>query len=168
MALRAEWARDLNRPPAAQAQASMALFVFRLGAEHFAIDVGAVGEIVRPPVIRQIPHGRNGVARGITNVRGQITLCIHVERILGVSLTPSSEQLQSRLVVFRSGPWRLGAIVDEAVGVIRFDPSLARALPETCGNEASSPSVALIEFAGRVVTSLDTIRFFTAVRKGLR
>ena len=113
-AIRAEWAEHLARPDVRSESEGTVVMIFRLGAERFALPIEYVREIAPAGIIRPLPHSRDGLIQGITNIHGRIQVCVRLERLLQVS--PAKASMQGRLLVIMQEGWCVAALVDEVLG----------------------------------------------------
>lgn len=127
--LRDEWAARLAEPEAASKKGEALIMIFRLGAEKFALPVQSIEEVTPVGVIRPLPHARTGLIRGITNVRGQIRLCVWLERLLQTQ--PSTAIGLERLVVLIHEGWRVAIVIDEMIGIESLAADGSQPLPST-------------------------------------
>ena len=112
--IRAEWAEHLARPDIRSEDAGSVVMIFRLGAERFALPIEHVREVAPMGVIRPLPHARDGLIQGITNIHGRIQICVRLERLLQV-LPAQASELNRLLVIMQDG-WCVAAMVDEVMG----------------------------------------------------
>lgn len=85
---------------------SASTFIFRLGAEWLGLATGMIDEVIERRAIHSLPHRREGVVRGVVNVRGQLTICVALEPLFQLDATGSARGHNSllgrRLVVIAS------------------------------------------------------------------
>ncbi|MCC6381151.1 MAG: purine-binding chemotaxis protein CheW [Dehalococcoidia bacterium] len=91
--------------------------VFRLAAEHYALDIQAVQEIVRIQAITTIP-GADHYVEGITNLRGRVVPVVDLRRRCGLPV--SEVTAETRIVVVSSSNGMVGLIVDAVSEVLRI------------------------------------------------
>ena len=164
-AQRAEWAEHLARPAASLDESGSVILIFRLGSERFALPIESVGEIAPAGIVRPLPHGGDGLIRGITNIRGQIRLCLRLERLLQVVGTPRDAQTtQTRWLVLAHDGWIVAAGVDEVLGAESVTAADRQPLPST--HSGSVYGEAWLE--KWEATLLNAPAFFTGMRQQLR
>lgn len=130
----AEGSRDTLRPgaraalPGGQRERARALpgtseleeyIGFRAADETYALPLGLVREILKPPPITEVPRARPDIL-GIVSVRGQITTVLDLRRRLG--FPPKEITPQSRILLVEGGEEVLGLLVDEVTQVYRLLP----------------------------------------------
>ncbi len=91
--------------------------IFRLGDEHYALDIQSVQEIVRMQAITAIP-GADDWVEGITNLRGRVVPVIDLRRRCGVPVREHTGE--TRIVVVNSEQGMVGLIVDAVSEVMRI------------------------------------------------
>jgi len=93
---------------------------FSLGGARYALDIQFTREIVEALPITVIPRSPEYIA-GMTNIRGEITTLISIDRIIGV--TAHSDPSQKEFIIFvpeRTRGDNLGIIVDQIHSVIEI------------------------------------------------
>jgi purine-binding chemotaxis protein CheW len=105
---------------------------FGLEAENYALPIHEVREIVRVPVLTEVPGSPNGLL-GILNLRGDILPVYNVKpRLrLGVQVPPIAGPTAdlktlpkgARILVVHGRNSDCGILVDKIIGVIRLAPS---------------------------------------------
>jgi purine-binding chemotaxis protein CheW len=91
------------------------LLLFRSGGRAFAVDAGAVLEILPDVPSTRIP-GAPAAVRGLANVRGTLVTVVDAARAVGVSATPGVEGASIVLLEQRSRP--VGLVVDEVFDLV--------------------------------------------------
>jgi len=106
--------------------APLALIVFALGGERYALSLEAVEEVAPGAVVRGRP-GLPGALRGGAEVRGGPIPVLDLRASLGLEPRPAGE---GRVLVTRgSGSGALGVLVDEVHGVREVPPGTIEAAP---------------------------------------
>jgi purine-binding chemotaxis protein CheW len=82
----------------------------RLGAEHYALDLEHVLEVVELGDVTPVP-GAGATVIGLRNLRGEILPALDLSAMLGVA----GGTAQRSLVVVAEGDRRAGLAVDEAI-----------------------------------------------------
>ncbi|HET8977532.1 MAG TPA: chemotaxis protein CheW [Solirubrobacteraceae bacterium] len=90
------------------------LVVFTLGAEHYALPIQAVNEIIRYSEPRSVAS-RTDWVRGVISLRGRIVPVYDVAARLGLS---SELTEQSKIVIVETGTETAGVIVDTVEEVL--------------------------------------------------
>ena len=90
------------------------LVVFTLGAEHYALPIHAVNEIIRYSAPRSVAS-RSDWVRGVISLRGRIVPVYDVATRLGLTSEISE---QSKIVIVEAGAETAGVIVDTVEEVL--------------------------------------------------
>jgi chemotaxis-related protein WspD len=147
-------------------------FIFRLGPEWLGLPSSVVDEVVETRAIHTLPHRREGVVRGLVNVRGQLTICLALEQLFQSSAPASPVRarqsvLSRRLVVVAMQGHRLAFEADEVHGSHRFDPDSLRSVPATVAKSVASFTTDLLPWRDRTVGLLDAELLFHALGRRL-
>jgi purine-binding chemotaxis protein CheW len=120
-------ARKLARRPQAPATAEpLALAVFQLASERYAIELRWIREVVRLTDYTPIP-GTPDYLVGLTNLRGEIVAVVDLRRLFRLP-TPGLSDL-SRLVVLGETRREFGVLVDSAHGTTAISATDVLAAP---------------------------------------
>lgn len=98
--------------------------VFRVGAERFAIDLGAVEEAIELPSVHHLPEMPEHLL-GVFELRGRLVPIYSPQRVLRVALTHDA----AAVLVLRSQEKRLGLAVDDVDDVLTIDGAAVRRAP---------------------------------------
>jgi len=160
---RDEWSREIGRPLDVGIVAeSVAMLVFRLGAERFALPAQVVVEIGHMPAMHRVPT-RAATEVGLVNVRGRVTVCASFVPLLQpLGETGSAD---ARLVVMQADKWLFATRVDAIDGVHRLD--LQALLPPPPPTNHGQFTTGLWTLAGHSISRLDHQRLFAAVKESL-
>jgi purine-binding chemotaxis protein CheW len=90
---------------------------FIVGDEQYALPLSAVREILKPPLVTEVPLAPENVL-GIISVRGRVTTLIDLRRKLKM---PEKEiTVKSRVILVDKGEEVLGLLVDSVLQVYRL------------------------------------------------
>ncbi|MBB71617.1 MAG: hypothetical protein CMF50_04410 [Legionellales bacterium] len=108
---------------------------FKVGAiEKYGIPFKYLDEILEPMEITPIP-GISKVIAGVVNRRGTVLNVIDATTLLGLE---ASENGQKSILVLRSRFGEIGILIDELVGMSKYDASnLHPAMPSELNNTAA-------------------------------
>lgn len=153
------------------------LFVFRLGGEWLGLPAAIVDEVLEPRPVHSLPHRREGLVRGLVNVRGQLTVCVALESLLqidsaraaGVAAGAASQAgvLGRRLVVLSAQGQSVAFESDEVHGAHRYDPAAVGELPGTVALASAAFSVGMLALDQRSVGLLDDGLVLSAINRRL-
>ena len=96
-------------PGAPPAPAEEQLVVFRLGEEHYAVNIEAVESIIKMQTITVVPRAPKYVD-GLTNLRGDVLLVLDLRTRLGLDRAPQTPD--TRIVVCNWQGNKVGMLVD--------------------------------------------------------
>jgi purine-binding chemotaxis protein CheW len=129
--------------------------VFRLGAQHYAVDVHAVREIVRPPTLVSVPHGPPTLV-GMANLRGAVVAVFDAAALIDGGAVASSAA--ARIIVLEHRHDVVGLLVDSVGEILRFDGDRAEPPPRVGADAAHIK--ALLRQPERIVLQLDPDSLF--------
>jgi chemotaxis-related protein WspD len=167
-----------SRPDATR---SASLFVFRLGdaarAEWLALPAASVVRVEAPSAIHTLPHRNRAVVLGLVIVRGRLTVAASLPGLLGIPrpAQPADAGAHSadgpsrtRLLVCALGSETAAFPIDEADGLLAYDPSALRPVSATLARAAASHFTGLLAVRERTVGLLSAERLFESLRRHLR
>ena len=146
--------------------------VFQLGAEHYALEVARVREVLDVSAMTKVPGGSNSL-KGLFNLRGHVAPVWDLRGLFGLDMEEKkpvggvSRTSCVLMVESSSTPAARGAglLVDRVSDVIEFLPEDLQALPNL-GLGAVSPFVkGLFRRHDRFLLVLDLERVFAALGK---
>ncbi|MGH8081696.1 MAG: chemotaxis protein CheW [Lysobacter sp.] len=153
---------------------SATAFVFRLGNEWLGLPAAMVDEVIEPRPIHSLPHRREGLVRGLVNVRGQLTVCVALESLLQLDASAGGERsgaqrqlLSKRLVVLSAHEQRLAFESDEVHGSHRYDPAGVGNVPGTVALSGSVFSTGVVAVGARHAGLLDGDLVLSAINRRL-
>ena len=82
---RRDWALHFARPKQAITAGAISVVLFRIGGEWLALPTSSFQEVAELRKIHTIPHRRKGTLLGLVNVRGELVLCLALDKILGLA-----------------------------------------------------------------------------------
>jgi purine-binding chemotaxis protein CheW len=91
------------------------LLLFRSGGQVFAVEAGAVLEILPTSPPTRIP-GAPAAVRGLINVRGRLVTVVDAAAAIGIAAAPAPEGGSLVMVEHRSHP--VGLAVDEVLDLV--------------------------------------------------
>jgi purine-binding chemotaxis protein CheW len=106
-------ARRLAVPPGAAIEDQLALAVFELASERYAIELRWVHEVARVADYTPVPGTPEHLV-GLTSVRGDVFAVIDLRKLFGLATPALSDQ--TRLVLLGDRTPELGVLMDRALG----------------------------------------------------
>ena len=101
---------------------------FRLESEVYAVAIEDVREIVKVPLLTEVPRGQKGLL-GVMNLRGEVLPVYDVKQRLGLIDTspivtgPDDLPRSARVVLVRDEQGDAGVLVDGVTEVVKLLPS---------------------------------------------
>jgi purine-binding chemotaxis protein CheW len=97
---------------------ALRLLLFRSGGQVFAVDAGAVREVLPAMPSTRIP-GAPAAVRGLVNVRGTLVTIVDAAQAIGLGSAPPGSAGLLVLVEHRSRP--VGLAVDDVLDLVSVD-----------------------------------------------
>jgi purine-binding chemotaxis protein CheW len=134
------------------------LVVLRLGAQHYALDITDVREVIFVPEITAIPRQPHHTL-GVLNLRGRVVPVVDLRRALG--LAPIERTSTSRVVVAQEGRL-VGLLADEVSQVATVGRAAVETLDPTVVDQADEYARGIVRVEGQIVVWLDLARLLAA------
>ncbi len=177
---RREWTDRLAAQPEAEDADLEGVLIFRLADEWLALPVQVLVEITPQKPIRRVPH-RAGLLAGLVNIRGELYLCAHLRKVLGIAAPGPPESLSvgpqpdskhafsaTRMLLTRRESERWVFAVDEVDQVHRIPRDAVGRPPATLARSTAHLCRGVFYREGRAVGLLDDGRLFDTLRVKLR
>jgi len=119
------------------------LLAFWVGDEEYAVDIGEIQEIIKVPLVTEVPRVDASVV-GITSLRGTIVPILDLRRVL--QLAQPEHTGDTRVLVVRGDGEPVGLLVDRVSSVVRFNQSDLEPTPATMQGATSD----MIRGVGRI------------------
>ncbi|QEL13536.1 chemotaxis protein CheW [Limnoglobus roseus] len=164
-----EWAARLAAPVEDEGGDRESVLVFRVGGEWLALSVHVLVEVSNPKPVHRVPH-RTGILAGLVNVRGELHLCVHLAKVLGITAPAESPTTPAtgRLLLVRRDADRWVFPVDAVDQVHRLPRGELRRSPATVSRAAADLSRGVFHHRNLAVGVLDERRLFEVLRTKLR
>src|SRR5262245_43441453 len=174
-----EWTERLTAPIEEAATDLHSVLIFRLGEEWLALRVQVLLEATNPRPIHRVPH-RAGLLAGLVNIRGELHLCVHLDRLLGIKSKIKDQESgvsgqesaagngRSRLIVVQHDAERWVFPVDEIDQVYRFSAGELTGAPATLARSAARLTQSVFVLRERSIGYLDDTRLFRVLRARIR
>jgi chemotaxis-related protein WspD len=167
-----DWTEHFARPPALEQAGTESVMIFRIGSEWLGLKTGIFWEITEQRRIHSLPHRRSGAVLGLVSVRGELLICIALDRVLGIQRSGERRQdklrvLEQRMIVISSDGQRLVVPVDEVHGTHRYHPTELIATPETVAKASVSYTKAMLPWPKGSVGLLDEQLLFYSLNRSV-
>ena len=165
----AHWTEQTRRPRGLAERASVSVLIFRIGAEWLALHTAALTEIASLRPVHSIPHRRNGVVLGLTNIRGELVVCASLRDILniGADSDAANPRNAGRMLVMHGDGARAVCPVDEVHGIERFFERDLGNVPATVAGAAEKCTRATLNWANYTVGVLDERMLFRTINRSV-
>ena len=130
------WTTHFATPPIVEDRQVRTALILRIGAELLALSPSCLQEIAEGRPIHSVPQRRSSFLLGVANIRGELLICVALDRLLGLEnkqpeKSPSQRSPYRRLVVAGREGSRFVFPVDEVHGIHRFNPKDLKEVPST-------------------------------------
>ena len=137
---------------------------FRLGREWFALATSAIDEIIEPRPVHALPHQRSAAMLGITNVRGELVICLSLAALIGMAVEDAAGSGSTRrFLVVRSGTGPVAVPVDEVEHARRYHDGELKIPPATIARSDATFTAGLLTGGSGTAAKLDEARLFSAI-----
>jgi chemotaxis-related protein WspD len=151
---RREWTELFSRKKATVRLGKVSVVIFRIGAEWLALPTPVFQEVVEQRVIHSLPHRRQGIVLGLTNIRGE--LLIRKEKPYAI---------YDRLLVVQWNGSRFVFPVDEVHGIQRYHPQELKEVPATLVKNTLNYTHGVLSWQNKSVGCLtEELLFYTLNR----
>lgn len=161
---------DEAPPPQQHAANLSSLLVFRLQREWLGLPTRSLDEVAGMRGIISLPHRRDPAVLGVTNVRGTLTVCVSLARLLGLdAAAPQARErpAAARMLIFGGAGRAVVLPVDEVEGMHDVDLQALDPLPSTVQGASLKYSRGMARCGGRAVGVLDETLLMQALQRSL-
>jgi chemotaxis-related protein WspD len=141
--------------------------IFRIDKEWFALSTRAFQEVTERRAIHSLPHRRHGIVMGLTNVRGELLVCVSLGKLLGLDQDTQPDEPGRRLIVAEWQGSLVAFPVNEVHGVHRFHAQDLQEVPATIARADSGLTQAILTWKNRKVGCLDEESLFSTINRSL-
>lgn len=162
-----DWAEHYGAIAGIEKSKDQSAVIFRIGSEWLGIATQALDEVIELRAVHRLPHRHSPVVLGVANVRGELVVCVALDRLLGIVADPPEASKTRRLLVLRSASGRLAVPVDEVQHTHSYRSDDIIAPPTTIARSTSSYTTTLLPWRGRTVARLNETRVIEAFESSL-
>jgi chemotaxis-related protein WspD len=166
------WTAHFAAGQKAENRQMQAALIFRVGVEWLALSPAHIQEIVADSPTHSVPQRRKSALLGLTNIGGELLLCMALDRLLGFEkIGPeklsSKRTIDRRLLVAGREGSRFVFPVDEVHGVHRFNPNELKETPSTVAKAQTTYLRGVLLWQNRSVGCLDDQLLFDMLDQSL-
>jgi chemotaxis-related protein WspD len=142
--------------------------LFRVGVEWLALPAERIREIAVIGALHKLPHRHNALL-GLTNVRGELLICVELAAFLEISqiksVKDSNPYTQLLIVTTDQGP--LAFPVNTVHGFHTYQGDDLKALPSTLSGVVNTYTYSILHWQGHSVGCLDAQALLRAINQSL-
>jgi chemotaxis signal transduction protein len=149
----------------AQAGTRFNVLSFRLQGERLAMPTRVLDEVGELRPVHAVPHRRRGALLGLVNVRGVLTPCVSLARVLSLpaAAVPAEPSHRGRLLIVKDGARQIALPVDAVDGIHPVPDDGLRPPPATLSAASQALSVGVIDIGAHRLGLLDPVRLLAAL-----
>jgi chemotaxis-related protein WspD len=166
------WTSHFATEPVVEDRQVRTALILRIGAEFLALPPANLQEIAEGRPIHSVPQRRSSFLLGLANVRGELLICVALDRLLGLGKmepgkSTSKRALYRRLVVAGREGSRFVFPVDEVLGIHRFNPKDLKEVPSTVAKAQTTYLRGILLWQSKSVGCLDDQLLFDKLNRSL-
>lgn len=146
------------------------LLVFRLHREWLGLPTRSLDEVAGTRAILTLPHRRDPAVLGVTNMRGTLTVCVSLARLLNLDTSAQESRERpaaARMLIFGGAGRAVVMPVDEVEGIHAVDLDKLEPLPATVEGASLKYSRGVARCGGHSVGVLDENLLMQALERSL-
>ncbi len=166
------WTTHFATEPKVESRQMQAALIFRIGAEWLALSPTNLQEITESRPTHSVPQARSNILLGLANIRGELLVCVALDRVLGMEKmgpekSSSKRAIYRRLVVAGRAGSRFVFPVDEVHGIHRFSPNELEGVPSTVAKAQTTYLRGMLLWQNKTVGCLDDQLLFDMLDRSL-
>lgn len=167
-----EWAKLLATSKSRKKYEASSIILFRLGDEWLGVETGLLDEVVPIRPIHSVPHRKGSILKGLTNIRGELQLCVSIGRLMNITRGETAgtnviKGIYERMVVISFNGVKFVFPVSEVRGVCRFSEHDVQEAPATALNCSVHYLRGMLDIDGRHVGVIDHKLLFPALERAI-
>jgi chemotaxis-related protein WspD len=167
------WTTHFATEPEVESRQLQAALIFRIGAEWLAMSPTNLQEIAEGRPIHSVPRGRSNTLLGLANIRGELLVCLALDRVLGLEKTGSEKSsskraIYRRMVVAGCHGSRFVFPVEEVHGIHWFNPNELKEVPSTVTKAQTAYFRGILIWQNKSVGCLDDRLLFNMLNESLK
>jgi chemotaxis-related protein WspD len=166
------WTTHFATTPKVESQEMQTALIFRIGAEWLALSPTNLQEIAESRPMHSVPQARSNILLGLANIRGELLICVALDRLLGLEKTEleksrSNRTIYRRLIVAGREGSRFVFPADEVHAIHRFDPNELKGVPSTVARAQTTYLRGILLWENKSVGYLDDQLLFDMLERRL-
>lgn len=161
-----QWTDKIGSEREDEKYEAISVGIFKLHNEWLALPTSAFSEVANDCNVRRISHGKGGVLLGICSIRGEIQLCVSLEKVLGMECHGYSER--SRFCVLAEDNCKWVFPVDSVSAVAKINKNDIEPTPANLQSGLNLFSCGIFEHDGHKVGLLEANMIFHALARSVR
>jgi purine-binding chemotaxis protein CheW len=129
------------------------VLLFALGKEQYGLEIAAVRELLRPPVLTEVPRSPAHVM-GVCSLRGWMLPVVNLAEILNAPCV-DHRPAEARILVIGHGDDRVGLMVHSVAQVVKMSTAVLDPVPGVTAGERRGLIRGLARWDGHMVILLD-------------
>lgn len=167
-----EWTDQISLPKEIESGSQESLIVFRIADEWLAIKTGNFKEAVDSKFVHFVPGRSNEYLLGLTNVNGELLLCISLSAFLNlrkVAPIQNGDKKKYKSLLVIEGPEDSFVIpVDEHYGVVKADTQFYTKSAATITKSELTLTSNTFELEEKTISIIDAKRLFVIINSKLK
>lgn len=168
---RREWTEHFARKKKTGTPARTSILIFKTASEWLGLPTAAFQEIAERRAMHSLPHRRGKIVLGLINIRGELTICVSLARVLGLEAGTEHRKkgraVFDRLLVTHWHGGRLAFPVGEVHGIQHFQRDELREPPATVLHSSATFTRGVISWRDCTVGVLDADALFGHINRNL-
>jgi chemotaxis-related protein WspD len=154
--------------PEVLALGTESVVLFRIHNEWMALSTALFRGVADVGPVHSLP-GRSGALLGLTNVDGELLVCVSLAALLGGTAVPlpSTQESWNRLIIIKGRDGTVVFPTHEVHGVHRYHAAALLEIPATLAHAATRFTRGMIAWKGHLVARLEDDLLLRAVTRAL-
>jgi chemotaxis-related protein WspD len=166
------WTTHFSSELKPQSRQRQAALLFRVGVEWLALSPTHLQEIAERRPTHSVPQGRSYSLLGLANIRGELLVCVALDRLLeikkiGNEKSNSKRAIYRRMVVAGREGSRFVFPVDEVHGMHWFNPEELKGVPSTVAKAQATYMRGILLWQNKSVSCIDDQLLFDMLDRSL-
>lgn len=170
---REEWTRIYAEQKTGTAADTESVVIFRIGDEWLAIASATVSEVTSAKTIMRLPHTRQGVVKGLVNIRGELEICVGIGGLIGIERSAQPQRfgtigIGDRMLLIEQEDNRYVFPVTEVHGIHHFPSADLHPVPATVSRAKATYTRSMLHWKEEHVGVLDDELLFYTLNRSLK